>query len=268
MPWQDKLLLAIMDAEPERIGAVCEQYGDSVAEAKLECRRIRGATTFLLAEELYSRETVVRAAFGSDFRFERESARSLIASWLEMIGARQGDTVLHLVLRLNGIDDEHKAKCAVELLGRGASWEAANADNVLPSMVDGPAFKAAFLKELPAWREARRQQRLKGKRDTAEKLRQQVSVAKREHEAAEQQRQRQLWIKLREQAAEETSAARERHAFHQRLHGALAKLERRERKAEHSNPAVAELLSDIRELPQRFERWANDQLSGLLARRV
>ena len=82
------------------------------------------------------------------------------------------------------------------------------------------------------------------------------------------QRQRQLWIKLREQAAEETSAARERHAFHQRLHGALAKLERRERKAEHSNPAVAELLSDIRELPQRFERWANDQLSGLLARRV
>jgi len=259
--------MAIMDADPERIGAICEQHGDSVAKAVLECRHIRGNTTFVLADELYTGETMVRTAFGSEFRFERESQRSLIASWLEMIGATQGDTILHLVLRLNGIGYERKAKCTVELLGRGTNWEAANANNVLPSMVDGPAFKAAFLHELPAWREARRKQRLQGKRDAAEKIRQQVSAAQREHEAAEHVRQRQLWIKVREQAVEETRAAQERRAFHKRLEGALAKLERRERKAEHSNPAVAELLSDIRAIPQRFERWANDQLSSLLARR-
>merc|ERR1719271_1782590 len=125
--------------------------------------------------------------------------------------------MLHLVLRLNGADDERKVACAVELLGRGVKWERANADNVLPSMVDEAAFKQAFFRELPRWREDQQQLRKQRQRFKATQASREADERARAEEAASEERKKRRWAQLLDQANAEKARERERDSYHLQL---------------------------------------------------
>ena len=63
---------------------------------------------------------------------------------------------------------------------------------------------------------------------------------------------------MRAKAKEDMKREAERDRFHQRLQGALAKLERREQKMAKANPGWVEFISDLQKMPERAERWMRD----------
>ena len=151
-----------------------EREGRIAIDAVLQRREVNGRPIFTLANRLYVQEHALREVLGGDFYFEDEVRLGLIASWLEMMGARAGDTMMHLVMRLNGAEVEDKSACAVQLLGRHAPWEVENVDGDLASMVDTAAFRQTFFRDLPAWREenqreAKRRAEQRAKAATGEK---------------------------------------------------------------------------------------------------
>ena len=254
-PWQDELLRALMEVDADRISDILDHEGDKAAKATLHRREVGGRTVFTLAEKLYKEESALRDVIGGEYVFEREEPRALLASWLEMIGARDGDTILHLCLRLNGVDLEEKAQCVVAMIGRGTPWEVANKDGALPSMVDHDAFREAFFHLLPAWKAKNHQREQERAREAATKRKEMATLKAREARRAEQDRTKKHWAAAKAKVDEELQQERARAKYVHRLEGALAKLERREQRQALTNPAWTELMTDLRQLPGRFERW-------------
>jgi hypothetical protein len=126
--WQDAALAAIVDVDPDALGSVLDQHPTALSCA-LTRSNMNGHAFYVLEDRLYPVDPVsMRNTLGSSFQFENEEHRERCAIWLHMVGAKKGDTLLHLCLRVNGADDHDKAACAVELLGRGASFETVNVD--------------------------------------------------------------------------------------------------------------------------------------------
>ena len=257
--WSDDLLLAVMDASPERICTVLDTHGEKAVACVMRRRSVGGNIVFVLDDQLYTRTGSLRDVLGGSFEFQREDVRDRIAQWLEMIGVANGDTLMHILMRVNGIDDMHKAKCAVEILGRGAPWENPNADGVIASEIDPAGFKLSWLRELPSWQSNQqrlhRERQLQEDRQRAEAHEQQKLQAERR--AAAQSRQR--WEEMRQQRRNEARAAKERLQFHRRLNQSLDKLEAREARLAKANPGVAESWANLRAVPMRIEHWLRDR---------
>ena len=131
--WQDAALAAIVDLEPDVLGRVLDSH-PAALECELKRRDMNGHPFYVLDDRLYPVDPgSMRDALGSSFHYENEEQREQCATWLHMVGAKSGDTLLHLCLRVNGADDHDKAACAVELLGRGASFEKENVDGEVSS---------------------------------------------------------------------------------------------------------------------------------------
>ena len=258
--WQDDLLISIMECDANSLSTVLdnETHGKKALNAVLQRKLIGGQPCFLLDEQVYPREGALREVLGGQFEFEAEQRREMLSAWLEMIGARTGDTMLHIVLRLNGADEDAKAACAVQLLGRGVDWEKVNGDNALCSMVDPPAFKRAFFHDLPRFRVW--EQGENAKKEEERKLERVRNATKRrkEEQQAVLDKRRAAWAAVRAKAKEDMKREAERDRFHQRLQGALAKLERREQKMAKANPGWVEFISDLQKMPERAERWMRD----------
>lgn len=248
--WQDELLLAIMECDAAALAAALDEHGDKALRAMLQRKTLGQQSLFLLHGQAYPRAGSLREVLGGEFEFEAEQIRETIWSWLDMIGARDGDSMLNLVLRLNGADEERKAACAVELLGRGIDWERENADGSLPSMIDGPAFKHAFFRALPKWREEqRRQKEQERQHQCAQDAVKAANRTRMAEEAAEQKRQDE-WTALIARADEAKRNADARDAYHVQLQNALAKLARREHRA-----ASGQVSGGLMSAFNRADRW-------------
>ena len=256
--WSDDLLLAVMDASPERICAVLDANGKPAINCVLLRHTIGGRPVFILDDQVYVRQGSLRDVLGGNFEFEREQLRDQIARWLEMLQAANGDTLMHILMRVNGIDDMHKARCAVEILGRGAPWENQNADGVIASQIDPAGFKWSWLKELPAWKE--NQQRLKRERQAKERQRKASAAEEQRREAQKiaAQRRQELLEQLRAEAKTKVAEEEERLKYHKRLNQSLERLEAKEQRLAKVNPAFTELMADVRAVPGRIERWLRD----------
>jgi hypothetical protein len=253
--WQDELLLAIMECDAPALATALDAHGERALHAVLKRTAIGiGVPFFVLEDQAYPRVGAMRDVIGGSFAFEDEERRALISSWLDMIGARSGDTMLHLILRLNGAEDERKAACAVQLLGRGIDWERVNNDNYLPSMVDGPAFKEAFFRALPRWREEQRKLQAVERVRAAERARKDALQRERDAAAAAALVRRARWAEVVAQAEEEKRKERERDRFHTVLQDALVKLERRETR-EARGERGGDWIGALNALPTRAERW-------------
>ena len=260
--WADGLLLAIIDADPARIGVVLDEQGSVAMSSTLQRKLVRGNPIFLLGDRLYNRKGALRDVMGGSFAFEREDVRDRIAAWLEMIDAANGDSLMHILMRVNGIEDEHKAKCAVEFLGRlsdlSASWNTANAEGVIASEIDSAGFKLAWLKELPAWKDEQRRRKRDRQRQAREALAQEEAKRQRDEQRRAEAVRKDGWARMRAQAKEEVKELHERERFHSRLQQSLKKLEAREARQAKVNSAYAELMTDLGALPQKLERWWRD----------
>ena len=124
--WQDELLHAILDVDAGALEQALDTHGAKAIHAVLERREVQKQGVFYIADQMYPKYGALRDVLGGDYWFEDEEQRSAISTWLDMIGAQTGDTMLHLVMRLNGCADEAKVACAVELIGRGMDWEKPN----------------------------------------------------------------------------------------------------------------------------------------------
>ena len=255
MPWQDELLKLIMDVDAPGLAELLDRQGSKAINAKLERQVVGGHTLYVLAEKVYKEEGALRETLGGDYKFEREEPRALLHSWLEMLGTRGGDTMLHLILRVNGVDARSKAECVVEFIGRGAQWEVANNDGALPSMVDGPAFKEAFFRLLPAWRAHFEAEKQADYLEATAKRREDNRRKQRQAVEAEKERAKRNWENAKARVEQEIREDRQRARYVHKLEGAIEKLERREQRLAQLNPAWTELMVDLRQLPGRFERW-------------
>ena len=260
--WADELLLAIIDADPARIGTVLDEQGGVAMSSTLQRKLVRGNPIFLLGDRLYNRKGALRDVMGGNFAFEREDVRDRIAAWFEMIDAANGDSLMHILMRINGIEAEHKARCAVEFLGRlsnlSVSWDTANADGVIASEIDSAGFKLAWLKELPAWKSEQRRRKRDRQRQAREALAQEEAKRQRDEQRKKEAGRKEGWARMRARAKEEVGELHERERFHSRLQQSLKKLEAREERQAKVNSAYAELMTDLGALPQRFERWLRD----------
>jgi hypothetical protein len=153
--WEDQALDAVMNL---RIGVFSALLRETPEVAALELQRHELAGTvavYKFGQEAYVCGDTVNQALGGHFRFERAELRAEVGDWLDMIGCKTGDTLLHLALRLSGANEELKTRLVTELIGRGCSIEALNEAGELPAMVDQTCFRAAFFTELPKWRKQR-----------------------------------------------------------------------------------------------------------------
>ena len=96
--WQDELLLAIMECDATALSAVLDAHGDAALHAVLERREVGRESLYLLSGEVYPKEGALREVLGGGFQFEHEERRALLSQWLDMIGTRSGDTMLHLLV--------------------------------------------------------------------------------------------------------------------------------------------------------------------------
>jgi len=246
-----------MDAHPARIWDALEGSPESALDCQIQRREVAGHAIFVFHERLYTPSaTGVREALGSNFSFEDEGNRERLASWLEMINVKNGDTLLHLVMRLNGIDDVAKARCAVEILGRGASFEIANVDGEICSMVD-PAFKLAWLKELPAWKQRREERARQQRRTEADQRRRAMEQQRRDQARAEIETQQAAADEQVRRREAEVKENKKRQEFHAALERMLIKLEKRDDRQAKANPAWTELTADLRQIPRKIELWWN-----------
>ena len=223
--WQDEALHAMIDLDPSRLCATLDRLPKKAKKpceacvATLADKSVGGFRFFVLGDRMYTTSPLgMREQLGGNFSFEDEEERATLASWLEMVGAKPGDTLLHLALRINGASDGEKAALAVELIGRGATWEAENIDRELPSQVDRPAFRYALFTLLPKWREeeaarAAERRRKAQLRKKAEERARAVEVAGRKREKI-----RGWWRRVRDEAKNEVQRDKDRTALHTALH--------------------------------------------------
>ena len=169
--WQTDILECIMNLDVAGVTAVARRINDeSKMRMKIHVKTVsRKYLVFSFAEEMFSPTGGIRHIFGGTFKFEHEEVRAEVGSWLEMIGAKNGDSLLHLALRLNGCEYRDQVRNApdsrtapagtfgpaacicltapgrahspqlalvVELLGQGCDFEAENDDRELPAMLD------------------------------------------------------------------------------------------------------------------------------------
>lgn len=220
-PWQDVVLRAIMDADPAMLAGVLRNPKTCAIAvgSRLGCKSVGDDTTFfILAERLYTAcADQIREMMSGNYVFEDEEPRATTALWLGIIGSKTGDTLLHLVLRLNGVPTELKSLLAVELMGRGASFESENEDRELPSMVDPAAFKLAFFTQLPVWKTRRAAAAAAEKRKEANQkaaIARAEAVEARGRAAAERKR---LWKAAAAKGRKDAKDDKDRDAFHKKL---------------------------------------------------
>ena len=204
------------------------------------------ATLYVLDSETFSSSVEgTSGLLGSDFAFERRKRRARIGRWLEMIGAQDGDTVLHLALRVSGAEERRKTAMVVELLGHGASFEVANARDQLPTQIDPVCFKHAFFKVLPVWR--RTQEQLRAQEKTAADEREataehEARMARRMARRATRHAAEAEATRLAEERAEEE---RVRIAHHQKLHLAMNKVAKKEARDVFRDQGGRERMKDL-----------------------
>jgi len=253
--WQDTIFEAIMDAVPQEVWSALEASPSSALDCQLQRREMGGVTFFVFHERIYTADaSALRETLGSSFLFENEGVRARVADWLEMIDAKAGDTLLHLVMRLNGVDDMVKARCAVEILGRGASFEIENCDRELCSMIDS-TFKLAWLKELPAWKTRRAERERKQELNAAAERRRMAERDRREQGRRDMADNRRAAEAAARKTLVDAEEERNRRSFHQALERTLMRLDQREQRQAKSNPAWRELITDIRAIPKQVELW-------------
>lgn len=248
--WQDEVLTAILEQEHRRLLEALETLKEEHLHETLQLHTLGDgqATLFVLGDEMFTPSGGTKEMLGGVFRFERQDTRSRIGSWLEMIGAQQGDTLLHLSMRVGGSSEEAKARVAVELLGHGCSFEVPNARGELPAAIDKAAFRRALFTMLPDWR-----------RDAAQRREHQANIeatleAKARHEA--RMARRLLRHKARE--AEEAEANRleeqarrelqERIDRHERLEKISTQLTKNQMREAQLDLGTRELLTELRSM--------------------
>ena len=144
-PWQVAWLEAIIDLDVIGFSMLADAIGDPSKRLQLRLERMTVSrdVVFSFDGELFPPAGGMQH-LGFGYRFEHEGERAAIGAWLDMVGAKSGDTLLHLALRLSGADDDDEKVClVVEMLGRGASFEVENLDHEIPSMIDPACFKQA-----------------------------------------------------------------------------------------------------------------------------
>ena len=254
--WQDELLLAIMECDAAALSTALDAHGNIALHAVLQRKEISRQGVFVLGGQAYVRHGALRDVLGGEFCFEDEEQRAAITAWLEMIGAQTGDNMLHLVMRLNGLDDDDdKVACAVQLMGRGCDWEQPNADGTLPPMIDPTNFKSVFLRALPRWREEQQAKKIFDAAAAAEAAR--VAIVRREQ--AEMRyaaaAQKEHWAKVKAMHEQQRTKEVERDHFHRRLNSALERLERRESRAAKGHDIVSDLGDNLRKLTVKADKW-------------
>ena len=252
--WQDELLHAILDVDAGALEQALDTHGAKAIHAVLERREVQKQGVFYIADQMYPKYGALRDVLGGDYWFEDEEQRSAISTWLDMIGAQTGDTMLHLVMRLNGCADEAKVACAVELIGRGMDWEKPNKAGTLAPQIDPPAFKATFLRALPKWKVESHQKKVAAAAKAAEDARGELNERRLAQERAEAQRRKAQWAKVREMQTELEEKEEQRDRFHRRLNSALEKLERREQRAAKGHDIFSDLGDGLKRMTSGADR--------------
>lgn len=256
MSWPTATLYAIMEMDVADLVAVLQtlEVGRQI-RARLGRRRLsKHHIVFTFGDELFSPTGGVREVLGGNYTFEQEEDRARIGSWLDMIGARQGDTLLHIALRLSGCADEDKAALVVELLGHGVDFETENEDRVLPSQLDQAVFRDAFFNGLPRWLEGRRAEQ-EEEVSLARAARRDVRMEERRRRQEVQQREERLAAAAAEhRRAGEEHARRQRLAHQRAVDRTMRRLERQEqRDASGMSTALKELIEQA--LPPPLQRF-------------
>tara|TARA_B100000795_G_scaffold266716_1_gene250375 strand:- start:2381 stop:3337 length:957 start_codon:yes stop_codon:yes gene_type:complete len=245
--WQFHVLEAIMDVDILALATILEMLDSAKLQGGFKISRVPPeATLYVLGSETFSSAVEgTSGLLGSDFAFEKRKLRARIGRWLEMLGAQEGDTLLHLALRISGADERQKTAIVVEILGHGASFEVANARDQLPTQIDPICFKHAFFKVLPVWRRA--QEQLRAQEKTATDVRE----ATAEHEA---RMARRMARRAARYAAEAEAARlaevraeeeRVRIAHHQKLHLAMNKVAKKEARDVFRDQGGRERIKDL-----------------------
>jgi len=254
--WQDEVLEAILEQEHRRLLEALETTKEKHLHETLQLHMLGDgqATLFVLGDEMFTPSGGTKELLGGLFRFERQETRSRIGSWLEMIGAQQGDTLLHLSMRVGGSSEEEKARVAVELLGHGCSFEVTNARGELPAAIDKAAFRRALFTMLPGWR-----------RDAAQRREHQANIeATREAKVRHEARMARRLARHKAQEAEEAEASRleeqarrdmqERVDRHERLEKISTQLTKNQMREAQVDLGTRELLAELRSVLPGFMR--------------
>ena len=244
--WQFHVLEAIMEVDIRGLTVMLGTLDAEKLKGGLRISRVPPqATLYVLANETFSPSVEAGGLLGSNFSFERQKLRACIGRWLEMIGAQEGDTLLHLALRLSGADERQKTAIVVEIIGHGASFEVVNALDQLPSQIDPPCFKHAFFKVLPVWRRAQAQ--LRAQEQTATDMREAAAshAAHMERRVARHAARDAAVIEAARLAEKRAEEERARVIHHQRLHHAMDKVAKREAREVFRDQGNREMLKDL-----------------------
>ena len=245
--WQFHVLEAIMEVDILALATILEMLDSVKLQGGIKISRVPPeATLYVLDSETFSSSVEgTSGLLGSDFAFERRKRRARIGRWLEMIGAQDGDTLLHLALRVSGAEERRKTAMVVEILGHGASFEVANARDQLPTQIDPVCFKHAFFKVLPVWRRAQEQMRAQEKTAADEReatAEHEARMARRMARRATRHAAEAEATRLAEERAEEE---RVRIAHHQKLHLAMNKVAKKEARDVFRDQGGRERMKDL-----------------------
>ena len=235
----------MLDLDAPALSEILGCVDPAVLHKRLTISRIPPqATLYVLGDEMFSPSAQSRELLGSAFGFEKQQLRVRIGRWLEMIDAQEGDTLLHLAMRVNGADDMEKANVVVELLGHGASFEVNNAAHQVPSQIDPPVFRHALFRLLPLWRQTR--DKVRAQEATADAARQaavqhEARMARRNRRRAELDAEAAEAARIANADADEEQARIARHAA---LHQAVDKLVKREARDARRDHGSRELWQD------------------------
>lgn len=221
MLWEVEALLVIVELDAGRLAAVLRSLDAAELNTQLKVSRLAGKRPmFHFGRELFTPSGRVHDVLGGGFRFEREGDRAVIGEWLDMVGARNGDNMLHLANRVAGAELPQKTAVLVQLLARGVTFEAGNIDGEVPSRLDQPAFSEAFLRQLPAMRRAVEAERAAAAAEEAACRSTEAAAAalqKREFNRSQQKRLAEDRVAEARRAVEEEERRREYHASIDRM---------------------------------------------------
>ena len=244
--WPDAVLEAIMECDPAALARVLRTLTHAEVNSLLSRSSLDAQTPmFVLGGRLFLREGGTRTIFGGAFHFQREARRAQIGEWLDMIGAKHGDTLLHVALRVGGADDELKAATVVEVLGCGCTFERVNQDGELPAVIDKAIWQAAFFRALPRWRQerAREDERARVAELEANLMERQRARAERRDER--RARKAEAAAEAKRRADREARKAAETLKHRLKLEAQLARVSAREDELKRTDLGATEIADDV-----------------------
>lgn len=245
--WQEEVLTNLMDIDIPGLRYVLADLDEAVLHEKLKLTRIPPqAVLYVLGDEMFSPKADARELLGSSFRYERQEVRVRIGRWLEMINAQEGDTLLHLALRVNGAEFGDKANLVVELLGHGLSFEVPNAANQLPPQIDPKVFRHALFRLLEPWKQARELRDKHQRNVNAAKVAAQAHEKRLARREARRAARDAVDAEARRLAQQQIAEEEARIQHHAALHQTIDKVLKREAREAFKDHGSRELWKDTR----------------------